>query len=85
MLTDAVASIGWANATDFPPFKTAVANPGFDAIIGQTNGDVPRSIVGTDPNNQSANLTLPTEWVVPKGGEYFFTPSIPVLSSKFAL
>ncbi|KAI0788098.1 Dyp-type peroxidase [Fomes fomentarius] len=74
----------WANATNFPPFKKAVPNPGFDAIIGQTNGG-PRSIVGTDQNNQSANLTLPMEWVVPKGGEYFFTPSIPALRNKFVL
>ncbi|KAI0636146.1 peroxidase TAP [Trametes polyzona] len=73
----------WANNTGFPPQKPV--NPGFDPIIGQAADPKSRSLVGTDPNNQSASLNLPTEWVVPKGGEYFFSPSIPALRSKFAL
>lgn len=74
---------GWANATTFPPQKPFT--PGFDPIIGQTNDDSVRTLAGTDPNNQTAELSLPTDWVLPKGGEYFFSPSIPALRTKFAL
>ncbi|KAI0788099.1 hypothetical protein C8Q74DRAFT_655494 [Fomes fomentarius] len=76
----------WANNTTFP-IQKPVKEPGFDAIIGQPNtNDVgPRALVGTDPKNQNESLSLPTEWVVPKGGEYFFSPSIPALRNKLAL
>lgn len=80
-------SPGWANAPNFPPFKTAVPTPGFDPLIGQAPGNAVgvRSLGGTNPDNQGAQLTLPTDWVVPKGGEYFFSPSIPALKSMFVL
>ena len=42
-------------------------------------------MAGTDPKSQSTELPLPREWVVPKGGEYFFSPSIPALKGSFAL
>ncbi|RDX44006.1 Dyp-type peroxidase [Lentinus brumalis] len=74
----------WANNTGFPIQKNPIV-PGFDPIIGQQSNLAPRTLSGTDPNNQGANLSLPTEWVVPKGGEYFFAPSIPALKSKFSL
>ena len=83
---------GWANNATFPPKQTAtppVPTPGFDPIIGQNgdgpNGIGPRSMVGANPNDQSATLPLPAEWVVPKGGEYFFSPSIPALHDTFSL
>ncbi|EJF56508.1 Dyp-type peroxidase [Dichomitus squalens LYAD-421 SS1] len=72
----------WADNTGFPIKKPVT--PGFDAIIGQ-NGNGPRSLSGANPKNQSATLALPANWVVPKGGEYFFSPSIPALRSTFAL
>lgn len=77
----AKCAIGWANNVAFPPGKTAAAQPGFDPIIGQGS---PRQMVGTNPISQSTELQLPT-WVVPKGGEYFFSPSIAALKSTFAL
>ncbi|PIL28565.1 hypothetical protein GSI_08606 [Ganoderma sinense ZZ0214-1] len=77
----------WANKVEFPPKEHV--NPGFDPIIGQNkdgpNGVGPRSMVGANPSDQSATLSLPVEWVVPKGGEYFFSPSISVLRDTFAL
>lgn len=78
----------WANAPSFPP-KPNGPVPGFDPIVGQLGQNTDPTILfqmsGSDPNNQSTNLTLPTQWVVPKGGEYFFSPSIPALKDKFAL
>lgn len=74
----------WANAPNFPLKKNAsppVSEPGFDAIIGQGSS---RSIVGFDPNNPEKSLPLPEEWVVSKGGEYFFSPSISALQETFA-
>lgn len=78
-----ILHLGWANTVSFPPNKPFT--PGFDPIIGQTNDDSVRTLAGTDPNNQTAELSLPTDWVLPKGGEYFFSPSIPALRTKFAL
>ncbi|KAH9933659.1 Dyp-type peroxidase [Epithele typhae] len=77
----------WANNQNFPPKASAgVPTPGFDAIIGQDgNAITARTLVGTDPSNQGAPLALVTEWVIPRGGEYFFSPSISALKSTFAL
>lgn len=71
----------WANNTTFPPKK---GTPGFDPIIGQAPDEGPRTMSGTNPYSQTTELPLP-EWVVPKGGEYFFSPSIPALKETFAL
>lgn len=76
-------SVGWANNTTFPPKNGLVS--GFDPIIGQASGSSSRTITGTNPNQQSETLNLPTEWVVPRGGEYFFSPSISALRDTFAL
>ena len=81
--------IVWANNIDFPPKALPPVIPGFDPIIGQDifgpGGMGPRSMVGADPNHQNAPLPLPVEWVVPKGGEYFFSRCIPALRDTFAL
>jgi len=75
----------WANAPNFPPGKDKltppVPTPGIDAIIGQAST---RDLVGTDPNAQTKDLSLPTEWVISKGGEYFFSPSISALQETFS-
>lgn len=42
-------------------------------------------MTGADPNNTATSLDLGFQtWVVPKGGEYFFVPSISVLRDDFA-
>lgn len=52
--------------------------------IGQNVND-PRSTTGTDPENVTTTLNLPNQqFVVPLGGEYFFSPSISALKTKFA-
>ncbi|KAI1304801.1 hypothetical protein F5Y03DRAFT_406785 [Xylaria venustula] len=76
----------WANNRNFPP-KTTVAPPvpapGIDPIIGVGN---PRQMVGTSPDVSGANqeLNFAAEWVIPRGGEYFFAPSILALKNTFA-
>ncbi len=84
---------GWANNPAFP-IKKPIA-PGIDPIIGQvpagnTGGsgvpnDPVRTLSGVDPNRQGDETTLPNLWVLPKGGEYFFSPSIPALKNTFAV
>ena len=78
-----ISSQGWANNQKFI-FGTTV-EPGFDPIIGQTVSDGARTVSGSNPKAQANVLSLPTQWVVPKGGEYFFSPSIPALRDTFAL
>lgn len=42
-------------------------------------------MTGANPTNVSASMDLGFQvWVVPKGGEYFFSPSISVLRDTFA-
>lgn len=77
-------SIGWSNAVGFPPGKP-ITEPGFDPISGQAGPGGSRSIAGTNPKAQAQPLKLTAEWVVSRGGEYFFSPSIPALKNKFAL
>lgn len=43
-----------------------------------------RKLSGIDPNDPSFELKLDDQWVVPRGGEYFFTPSLKGLSDTIA-
>jgi deferrochelatase/peroxidase EfeB len=72
----------WAGNPNFPPGKNV--NIGVDPIIGQKGNDT-RDMFGFDPENQAAELQLPFDFVVPKGGEYFFTPSISALRNTLAI
>ncbi|KAI0478137.1 hypothetical protein F4859DRAFT_48294 [Xylaria cf. heliscus] len=78
----------WANNPAFPPEPKSmpeVTMPGIDPIIGV--GDMnQRSMVGASPDIKASNQTLDfgAKWVIPRGGEYFFSPSIPILKTKFA-
>ena len=82
----------WANNSKFPPGKDKltppVPTPGMDAIIGQlpqspTTPLPVRELVGSNPAAQTKVLTLHQEWVISKGGEYFFSPSISALRDVF--
>ncbi|KAG8803179.1 hypothetical protein FRC17_006239 [Serendipita sp. 399] len=63
----------WANTVNFAPGKSP--QPGFDLIFGQNHGG-PRWMSGADINNPNAVLNMLTEFVISRGGEYFFAPSI---------
>ncbi|KAJ7118654.1 fungal peroxidase [Mycena crocata] len=68
----------WANNKDF-------VNPGtgFDPIIGANKGG-PRPVSGLDPTNVNRNITLLTDFVVSRGGEYFFSPSLSALAGTLS-
>ena len=78
----AYQKLGWANNPAFPPFKGVDA--GFDPIIGQAADPTSRTVLGTDPARQGDSLLLTQQWVLSKGGEYFFTPSLSSLKATFA-
>jgi len=82
--------IFWADNPNFTFTETTPQKPGIDAIIGQTSpvtsGGQPRHLSGSNPDDPTINdnLTLPA-WVIPKGGEYFFNPSIQGLTDTISL
>ncbi|KAH8834454.1 fungal peroxidase [Flagelloscypha sp. PMI_526] len=63
----------WVNNDNF--FQSGT---GLDPIIG-TNGGSTFDIAGVDPNNPSQKLTIIQDFVLSRGGEYFFSPSISAL------
>ena len=77
---------GWFNNPDFPPNKPV--RPGFDPIFGQTGKEdqsVHRYMAGTNPYSERELMTFPQRFIVPRGGEYFFVPSISTLRNHIAV
>lgn len=72
----------WANDVNFAPGKSPT--PGFDVIFGQNSGG-PRWIGGTDISNPPWVLNFFTEFVISRGGEYFFSPSISSLLNPICI
>jgi Dyp-type peroxidase family len=68
----------WVNNINFPPNTEVV--PGFDIIIGQNvNLGQPRTISGYDAEDLPKVLSVPNQFVVSQGGDYFIQPSITAL------
>ncbi|EAU89604.1 DyP [Coprinopsis cinerea okayama7 len=76
---------GWYNDPNFPPNKPVT--PGLDPIFGQTGkeeeGDH-RSMSGANPTLEQEIMTFPHKFIDPRGGEYFFSPSISTLKTYIA-
>ncbi|KAF5353724.1 hypothetical protein D9758_008650 [Tetrapyrgos nigripes] len=71
----------WVNNANFIFGKSTP--PGVDPIIGRVAGsaaETPRDISGTDPLTPTKKFSLDVEFVVSRGGEYFFSPPISALS-----
>ncbi|GJJ15328.1 hypothetical protein Clacol_009604 [Clathrus columnatus] len=66
----------WMNNPEFVKHKSVL--PGLDPVMGQNNGSA-RFTTGLDPMNPEGNTTLPMQFVVSRGGEYFFMPSLSAL------
>jgi len=69
----------WADNPGFPPFTSSSVPPGLDPLIGQGT----RSMIGLDPNDPLKSISMGV-FIIPKGGEYFFSPSISGLKSTIA-
>ncbi|KAJ7590001.1 fungal peroxidase [Mycena floridula] len=67
----------WANNQNFV-FGKNITAPGFDPIIGANQGAA-RPVTGLDPNSADGTITMQTDFVVSRGGEYFFSPPISAL------
>ncbi|KZV93555.1 fungal peroxidase [Exidia glandulosa HHB12029] len=70
----------WANKPSFVPGKNV--NPGFDPLIGQAPNGGPRNVTGLDPANPTGQTTFPTQFIVSRGGEYFFSPPISAFKGR---
>ncbi|KAJ7098359.1 dye-decolorizing peroxidase precursor [Mycena epipterygia] len=69
----------WANNPNF-----SHAAVGFDPIIGANKG-AQRIVNGLDPTNSSRSITLITDFVQSRGGEYFFSPSISAIATVLSV
>lgn len=74
----------WSNNVKFPPGDAQTEEPGFDPLTGQAPPGVPRAMSGLDPNNPAKQLTFP-DFVVARGGGYFFAPSIKALKETIGI
>ncbi|KAJ7128313.1 fungal peroxidase [Mycena epipterygia] len=69
----------WADNTNF-----VHGNVGFDPIIGANIGG-PRVVNGLDPTKPARSFTLTTDFVVSRGGEYFFSPSLSAIANTLSV
>ncbi|KAJ7223533.1 hypothetical protein GGX14DRAFT_658452 [Mycena pura] len=71
----------WINNNGFPfgkvdptPGVDPIIGTGIDALFGLTGG--PQNISGMDPADAALDIVRPETYVVSRGGEYFFSPSL---------
>ena len=72
----------WVNNKNFD-----VPNTGFDPLIGQADAQNPGPLVATgfDRTNPTKPFGPWGQFVVSRGGEYFFSPSISTLRDVFGM
>jgi Dyp-type peroxidase family len=73
----------WADNPNFI-FGKSDPSPGADPIIGALAG-APRVVSGLDPTNPNHDITLVTDFVVSRGGEYFFSPSLSAILNTISV
>ncbi|KAK7466222.1 dye-decolorizing heme-containing peroxidase [Stygiomarasmius scandens] len=76
-----------ASLISLGPFSK-IPRPGVDPIIGRSvnaPADTPRNVSGSDPLNSTHIFTLDIDFVVSRGGEYFFSPPISALTGALAV
>ncbi|KAF9494758.1 dye decolorizing peroxidase [Pleurotus eryngii] len=71
----------WANNVNIPDGKSD-PTPGFDPIVGQNSGK-PLVVSGIDYTDLDHDLTF-MSFVISKGGDYFFSPSMSAILHKIA-
>ncbi|KIK63490.1 hypothetical protein GYMLUDRAFT_41170 [Collybiopsis luxurians FD-317 M1] len=69
----------WANNINFH-----TSSVGQDPIIGVATPDGPRSVGGLDPLDSTRDITLNQDFVISRGGEYFFSPSLSAIQNTFS-
>ncbi|KAK0211981.1 Dyp peroxidase [Armillaria fumosa] len=73
----------WINNANFLRPGTGV-----DPVVGSAGSNPSsrnRTITGLDPEDPGRAMTLQNDFVVPRGGEYFFSPSISALLNTIAI
>ncbi|KAJ7512546.1 fungal peroxidase [Mycena galericulata] len=69
----------WADNANF-----VHSGVGLDPIIGAAEG-AQRVVTGLDPTNPTKPTTLTIDYVVSRGGEYFFTPSLSAIANTLSV
>ncbi|CAG8908650.1 unnamed protein product [Penicillium egyptiacum] len=76
----------WASNHHFPDRKTNFVGddgPGIDAIVGQRKDHHPPRSIGLPDGKYPTEARMPLEsWVIQRGGDYFFVPSISTLNNE---
>ena len=77
----------WANSTTLPKDYNRANQPaGHDPVIGESEGAAGRTRVLTLPGSDGSfeTIQIPGDFIIPTGGDYFFTPSLTALKTVLA-
>jgi deferrochelatase/peroxidase EfeB len=77
----------WANATTLPKDYSRPNQPaGHDPILGETDNASSRARIVTLPGSDGSfeTIQIPSDFIIPTGGDYFFTPSLTGLRTVLA-
>ncbi|KIK54200.1 hypothetical protein GYMLUDRAFT_1024286 [Collybiopsis luxurians FD-317 M1] len=75
----------WANNANDKNCASSYSLPqGQDPIIGIAPEDGPRSVGGLDPLDPTRDITMNQDFVISRGGEYFFSPSLSAIQNTLS-